>query len=262
MIYKSMFAVAALALSSQSAMAQQFNTGIPAGWTCIGGCGASPANGVVTAPPSPLSTQYGWVSTNGGVNNVSPFGISGTTNGSKLTSVAFVANVGDLLEFDFNYVTSDGSQYNDYGWSRLLNADSTQAAILFTARTSTSGSIIPGFGMPAPSATLTPPSVPIIVGSSWAPLGGSSGTCYGAGCGHTGWVHASYTIATAGSYLLEFGAANLLDTAYQSGMAFDGAMIQGQIIGAPPVPEPETYAMLLAGLGLMGFTARRKKKNG
>jgi hypothetical protein len=25
-----------------------------------------------------------------------------------------------------------------------------------------------------------------------------------------------------------------------------------------PVPEPETYAMLLAGLGLMGFTARRK----
>jgi len=26
-----------------------------------------------------------------------------------------------------------------------------------------------------------------------------------------------------------------------------------------PVPEPQTYVMLLAGLGLMGFTARRKK---
>ena len=26
-----------------------------------------------------------------------------------------------------------------------------------------------------------------------------------------------------------------------------------------PVPEPETYAMLLAGLGLLGFIARRKK---
>jgi len=25
-----------------------------------------------------------------------------------------------------------------------------------------------------------------------------------------------------------------------------------------PVPEPETYAMLLAGLGLVGFAARRK----
>ena len=26
-----------------------------------------------------------------------------------------------------------------------------------------------------------------------------------------------------------------------------------------PVPEPETYAMFLAGLGLMGFMARRRK---
>ena len=27
------------------------------------------------------------------------------------------------------------------------------------------------------------------------------------------------------------------------------------------VPEPETYAMLLAGLGLMGFVARRRRRN-
>lgn len=26
-----------------------------------------------------------------------------------------------------------------------------------------------------------------------------------------------------------------------------------------PIPEPETYAMMLAGLGLLGFTAKRKK---
>ena len=29
----------------------------------------------------------------------------------------------------------------------------------------------------------------------------------------------------------------------------------------PPVPEPETYAMLLAGLGMLGFIARRRQKN-
>ncbi|MFT5590771.1 MAG: hypothetical protein ACI9ZF_002965 [Bradyrhizobium sp.] len=28
----------------------------------------------------------------------------------------------------------------------------------------------------------------------------------------------------------------------------------------PPVPEPETYAMMLAGLGLLGFAAHRKAK--
>jgi hypothetical protein len=28
---------------------------------------------------------------------------------------------------------------------------------------------------------------------------------------------------------------------------------------AAPVPEPETYAMMLAGLGLLGFVARRRK---
>jgi len=28
----------------------------------------------------------------------------------------------------------------------------------------------------------------------------------------------------------------------------------------PSIPEPETYAMMLAGLGLMGFVARRRKQ--
>ncbi len=32
-------------------------------------------------------------------------------------------------------------------------------------------------------------------------------------------------------------------------------------INISPVPEPETYAMLLVGLGLVGFAARRRKAN-
>ena len=34
-------------------------------------------------------------------------------------------------------------------------------------------------------------------------------------------------------------------------------MITG--VALAPVPEPETYAMMLAGFGLMGFMARRRK---
>lgn len=33
-------------------------------------------------------------------------------------------------------------------------------------------------------------------------------------------------------------------------------------VDVAPVPEPETYAMMLAGLGLLGFVARRRKQQG
>jgi len=39
---------------------------------------------------------------------------------------------------------------------------------------------------------------------------------------------------------------------------FTGGPIRGFLIAA--VPEPETYAMMLAGLGLLGFVARRRKQ--
>ena len=39
-----------------------------------------------------------------------------------------------------------------------------------------------------------------------------------------------------------------------------GGSYAGVLNLANPVPEPETYAMLLAGLGFIGFTARRKNK--
>jgi hypothetical protein len=41
-----------------------------------------------------------------------------------------------------------------------------------------------------------------------------------------------------------------------NGLATDGHMVTSAV----PVPEPETYAMMLAGLGLLGFVARRKKQ--
>lgn len=41
----------------------------------------------------------------------------------------------------------------------------------------------------------------------------------------------------------------------------NGGSYAGVLNLTNPVPEPETYAMLLAGLGLMGFIYRRKKVN-
>jgi hypothetical protein len=39
-----------------------------------------------------------------------------------------------------------------------------------------------------------------------------------------------------------------------------GALLDNVSVSA--VPEPETYAMLLAGLGFVGFMARRKRRSG
>lgn len=268
---------ALLAFTSQSAMAS---------WTCTGNCGTSTANGVVTAPPG--STSYGYVTTNGGVSNIAPYvfnnntinngGTNTTTNGSTLLSSSFSATAGQNLSINFNYVTSDGAGYPDYAWARLLNASNgTQAALLFTATTMPTGNTVPGQGLTlpgqtaliTPNAILTPNYVPIIAtgystggaGPVWVPLGASSGTCWNVGCGYTGWVNSSFTITSAGTYMLQFGVVNANDNLYQSGLAFSGATIGVDTIPTTttPVPEPETYEMLLAGLGLMGFMVRRKK---
>lgn len=42
--------------------------------------------------------------------------------------------------------------------------------------------------------------------------------------------------------------------------SFAGAVYWDNLVYAP-IPEPETYAMLLAGLGLLGFAARRRKES-
>jgi hypothetical protein len=255
-----LLSASAFVFSSVASAAPLFDAGIPAGWTAVGNAGTSGANGVVSLAPTGGS-QYGWVSTANGVNGVALPGVGGSgngTNGSTLRSTVFSAAAGDALEFNFNYVTSDGSGFADYAWARLLDASFNEVALLFTARTTPSGSIVPGFSMPAPAATLTPASVSIIGGApSWSPLGGSSGSCYASGCGYTGWVGSSYDIASAGNYMLEFGVTNWNDTQYDSGLAFDGITVGGTPIGQ--VPEPMSLALL--GLGMIGMGAARRRRN-
>ncbi len=246
------------------ASAALFDGGLPAGWTAVGNAGTLGADGVVSLAPSGGS-QYGYVSSASGVNGVALPGVGGSgtgTDGSTLRSVVFSAAAGDDLKFFFNYVTSDGAGYADYAWARLLDSTQAEVALLFTARTAPSGSIVPGFDMPAPTATLTPSSVPIIgVAPDWSALGSDSGRCFSGGCGYTGWVQSNYQIAAAGNYILEFGVTNWQDTAYDSGLAFDGITIGGVVIGDPGNNVPEPAMLALLGLGFAGaaVAGRRRK---
>ncbi|MEO8442045.1 MAG: PEP-CTERM sorting domain-containing protein, partial [Betaproteobacteria bacterium] len=59
------------------------------------------------------------------------------------------------------------------------------------------------------------------------------------------------------------GGLNVVDTdAAGNATTLAGIVrINGGVI-TPTIPEPETYAMLLAGLGFLGFAARRRKQHG
>lgn len=230
---------------------------------CDGKCGTDTANGVVSNPPGFSSYQY--VTTNGGATKVGQIQGVGGTDGSLFTSNTFVSTGNTKLTFYFDYVTSDGtSLYSDYAWAALIpSGDPSLPTYLFTARTEPSGDISPGQGLPADASTLNPTTSGIVAGGpKWNELGSWSGLCYSAGCGYTGWIEASYTIAAPGSYQVEFGVINFSDVHYNSGLAFAGLENNGTPVeGTPGTPEPSTWAMMVlgfAGLGSAGWRSSRR----
>jgi hypothetical protein len=62
------------------------------------------------------------------------------------------------------------------------------------------------------------------------------------------WTLSSDNLAAGDYYVLVSG--NLVS---DTSASFGGAVMLA------PVPEPETYGMMLAGLGVLGFLARRRK---
>ncbi len=64
------------------------------------------------------------------------------------------------------------------------------------------------------------------------------------------------TLLTAGlQYDLQISGTATAGASYYVGTSYLTSV-------AAPIPEPETYAMMLAGLGLMGYVARRRRQKG
>lgn len=279
-IFRSTISVSVLLLASAAFAQTTTSAAVPADlaqWQCTGNCGTLPANGDITL--SPLgNSQYAYVTTADSVaTNVSPIDLveSGgnstlftDTNGSRYVSPTFALMSGQTIGAWFNYVSTDGKGFDDYAWARLVNvADASQNMWLLTARSTNSNkqSIVPGdlkVGFDPAATIVNYASFDFQVRNTaindpidWAPLGFDNGTCWrnnAEGCGFTGWLESSVTIAAAGNYQLEVGVVNFGDTIYNSGLAFD-------VLGLQPsaVPEPSTWTLLLAGLSAMVFLKRK-----
>jgi hypothetical protein len=246
------------------------------GWTCTGVCGATGADGDITASPAG-SPAYAYVTTAGSeAMGVSPLVLDSNsrgveTNGSRLVSGAFAAAAGDRLDMQFNYVSTDGKGYDDYAWARVVDATSNATvAWLFTARSSNSstGNIVPGDVLPR--SAFDPRTVIVNYDSfdfvsktaddpiAWTPLGASNGTCWrdnAQGCGYTDWLHASIAFTQAGSFRVEVGVVNWGDGAYDSGLAFDFTGL------AAAVPEPASLPLAAAGAAVLAALARRRLRS-
>ncbi|MBI4937303.1 MAG: DUF1566 domain-containing protein [Nitrosomonadales bacterium] len=70
------------------------------------------------------------------------------------------------------------------------------------------------------------------------------------------WSDVGYAPNASGTW--NFGTGYGSENVGTGGYMYAWAVRPGNSAAVSAVPEPETYAMLLAGLGLLGFTARRR----
>ncbi len=133
--------------------------------------------------------------------------------------------------------------------SNFVELDSNNNTVMFQTITTVAGQYYDLSFWYSPRESVSLESNPINV--SWD--GGTVTTVTATGIGNSGnvWTHYGFSVqATAASTVLQFSAVGTNDS---YGGSLDNVSVSA-------VPEPETYAMFLAGLGLMGFMARRRSK--
>ncbi|CAB1275189.1 NF038132 family protein [Candidatus Nitrosacidococcus tergens] len=216
------------------------------------------------------------------------------STGTTLTSSTFsVGSQGGELSFDFDYITSDSSPYNDYGWGGLFNTNGDLVALLFTARTPTDAdtNMVPGHDLPEVSSgvTLTPQTTIITPGTAkvanpffqgtsingapnWAPISGdgfiaNDNSIYRCNsdssnntCGSTGWITASLENLAPGDYYLEFGVVNWTNPSFQSGLAIANVDISMGTNEGSSIPEPITLSLIVLGLFGIGYFSNRENR--
>lgn len=194
---------------------------------------------------------YGNVFTAGGVY-VGGYGPFGAPNGSAAFSGVAVGQGG----------SQQGNQqlavYSDYNNSGAHNSGQLVEANVFQERTVAAGDVgtMWTFQFDAKLGGLVPPTTALAFIKTIDPANGYQTSFINS-------VDMSAVPATWGTFSLPFeikaNAGQILQFGFSSTATnFNGSGIFYDNVSLAPVPEPGTYALMFAGLGLVGVAARRR----
>ncbi len=214
---------------------------------------------VAAATPYAATSTYAGTSTV--VSNCIPFGCP-DTYGPQMGFVyknigAFSLNAGDIIAFDTGAV--HGYELNfDLSLAATTTDGGTTAAGPFTMVSSLGSghygdSIVGNYDLT------------FVASSSFSFAGGgliinfenTNGSVFD-NLGTQNLVYSSDNPYTVRRYFNGTSVGDMSNASFSDGTDVVGNM--RIITNVTPVPEPETYAMMLAGLGMLGFMARRRKQ--
>lgn len=161
-------------------------------------------------------------------------GGSGTWTVYDQFTLTSAATVGGFANWN---IINDGDTYSGTNWSIWLSEPTNGGTALYSGKSTAAISIDQGYAL----TTVDDLSIYLPAGTYWL------------GINHV------LPNNVGGAWTYAFSANGQSDAVQLDGASFGDSNKPDMAFVVTSVPEPTTYAMLMAGLGLIGFAARRKR---